>query len=544
MISRDVWVRIGHNHIMWGVRPFPVATVMLTAAWLVSACQSTQQAALPAPSAPLDRSEMEEILATGFSRISSRYLEPVSAGDLALHGLRGLASIDPALGTNVSGGRVRLNVDEDTVASEPAPPSGDAAAWGAVSTRIIQVARRHSADLARIDNEKLYEAVFDGALSSLDLFSRYAGAEEARKNRAKRDGFGGIGILFRMHEGKARITTVIGDTPAARAGLKVGDIISHIGDIPLNGLNRKAVTAQLRGRIGTRVSLKVVRGEDARVRLFHVVRARVILPTVAARTVRGVAIMRISGFNQDTADSIERHLKRQMKLHKGRIRGIALDLRGNPGGLLSESIEVADLFLKRGQIISTRGRHRDSIQYYEASPDDIAPGLPLVVLMDGKSASAAEIVAAALQDRGRAVVVGTTSFGKGTVQTVLRLPNDGEITLTWSRFIAPSGYALHELGVMPTVCTSGAKRGEGAKIVSSALADPLKSTARFTTWREVSVADTKRRKELRRICAPQRRRLRLEHEVALDLINDSDLLARALQLPMDPALARKPGDER
>jgi carboxyl-terminal processing protease len=157
------------------------------------------------------------------------------------------------------------------------------------------------------------------------------------------------------------------------------------------------------------------------------------------------------------------------------MRGIILDLRDNPGGLLHQAVRIADLFIEQGRIISTRGRHRDSLQVFDATPGDITDGAPIAVLINGYSASAAEILAAALQDRGRAVVIGTTSYGKGTVQTVLRMPNDGELILTWARLHAPSGYAMHGLGVVPTICTkadtSTNEPGTANMLVHAALAE-------------------------------------------------------------------------
>ena len=167
-----------------------------------------------------------------------------------------------------------------------------------------------------------------------------------------------------------------------------------------------------------------------------------------------IAYIKIAGFNQDTARTLRKKILIAEQEIGPALRGFVLDLRGNPGGLLDQSVEVSDLFIRRGRIVSTHGRHPDSHQYFEAESDDLANGLPIVVLVNGGSASASEIVAAALQDAGRAVLVGSNSYGKGTVQTVLRLPNEGELTLTWARFHAPSGYALQERGVLPHVCTS------------------------------------------------------------------------------------------
>jgi carboxyl-terminal processing protease len=222
-------------------------------------------------------------------------------------------------------------------------------------------------------------------------------------------------------------------------------------------------------------------------------------------------------------------LKKAKKMLGAKIKGLVLDLRGNPGGLLKQSIRVADLFLAQGQIIKTRGRHPDSIQHYEASGPDLVTGAPLVVLVDGKSASAAEIVAAALQDRGRAVVIGTSSFGKGTVQTVIRLPNGGEITLTWSRLIAPSGYVLHGLGVMPAICTSGANGGQ-LGLIDQALMARMKTSTLMEAWRKVDLKNDSQRKGLRASCPAERRKKSVEVEVASRLIGNRSLYNRALGL--------------
>ncbi|MBI2979125.1 MAG: hypothetical protein HYY38_09990, partial [Rhodospirillales bacterium] len=211
------------------------------------------------------------------------------------------------------------------------------------------------------------------------------------------------------------------------------------------------------------------------------------------------------------------------------MKGVILDLRGNPGGLLKQSVKVADLLLTQGQIISTRGRHADSIHYYEAGGRDLAFGMPVIVLVDGKSASAAEIVAAALQDRERAVVIGTSSFGKGSVQTVIRLPNDGEITLTWSRLYAPSGYLLHGLGVLPAICTSGVKE-DARSVIRARMAQRAKTEEALNAWRLSSAFDDAKRGKLRESCPSQRRQDDLEIEMARQLLGDQALYAEALRL--------------
>ena len=217
------------------------------------------------------------------------------------------------------------------------------------------------------------------------------------------------------------------------------------------------------------------------------------------------------------------------------FKGVILDLRGNPGGLLDQAVIAADLFIPSGTIVQTRGRHPLSVQSYDAQEGGPGEGVPVVVLVDGKSASAAEILAGALEDSGHAIVIGTNSYGKGTVQTVIHLPNDGEMTLTWSRFFTPSGYALHGLGVLPTLCTAKTEQA-GTPI------NPEDFLARATTlphdldaWRRVRVEDTDSRAQLRDIC-PASPRLDLDSDLTLAeaMLSQPTLYQRALSLSTPP----------
>jgi carboxyl-terminal processing protease len=215
------------------------------------------------------------------------------------------------------------------------------------------------------------------------------------------------------------------------------------------------------------------------------------------------------------------------------LRGLVLDLRGNPGGLLDQSVAVADLFVTRGPLVSTRGRHPASRQYYNATPDDIADGLPIVVLVNGGSASAAEIVAAALQDAGRAIVVGSTSYGKGTVQSVLPLPNEGELTLTWAKFYAPAGYTLHEHGVVPTVCTSALGENETNPVAAIRKAALHSESAPIVRKARIAL-DEDGWRELRQTCPAQTNDNKLDIEVAKRLLADPTLYARTLHPAATP----------
>ncbi len=515
---------------------------VVLAGWLAAACAPVHSPAPvdgPSPSLTKQVSKQaeEEIFAVGYASITEKYIEAVSAATLAMEGMRGLGAIDPALTVSRSQGMVVLAASERTVARFQAPADDDVDGWATLTVKISAAGRRMSHELRTASDEKLSEAVFDGVLSSLDIFSRYAGAEEARKNREKREGFDGIGIGLHMEAEAARVTNVMPDTPAARAGLRKGDRITHVDGVSIRGLKRRHMVRRLRGPAHSRVALTVRRDGVAGPMAFEMERQRIVPPTVTERRDHGIVFLTVTSFNQRTASSVAAKLAKALEMVGANPNGLVLDLRGNPGGLLKQSIEVADLFLTQGQIVRTRGRHPDSDQRYEAGGEDMAHGLPLVVLVDGKSASAAEIIAAALQDHGRAVVIGTNSFGKGTVQTVIRLPNDGEITLTWSRLVTPSGYALHGLGVMPTICTSGAA-GDVRKLIAAVLGQKIKIAATRASWRTAGLGEEKQRRSLRAACPAERRREALEIEVARRLLSDRALYGRALDLTAATAQAQ------
>ena len=471
-----------------------------------------------------------ETFAAGFGNIAEKYIETVDVGTMTVDGLRGLGSIDPALTVNRTGGTVVLAAADEPVARFTAPTDDDDVnGWAELAVEVSVAGSRVSRDLREAGIERLYEAVFDGVLSNLDIFSRYAGLEEARRQRAKREGFGGIGIRFSLKNAVIMVVSVMPRTPASRAGIEKDDRVTHIDGIPTKGMKKQEVVANLRGPVKTKVVLTVSRSGVVDPMRFEIDREHIVPTSVTSFEKGGIVFVKVTGFNRETARSMAAKLKAARRKLGKKMKGVVIDLRGNPGGLLKQSIKMADLFLAQGEILRTKGRHPDSVQYYEASGGDLAFGLPVVVLIDGKSASAAEIVAAALQDRGRAVVIGTTSFGKGTVQTVVRLPNDGEITLTWSRFITPAGYALHRLGVRPTICTSGTD-GKAADIIAATFADRVTTSNALTAWRKIGPYDETRRRDLRASCPAERRRRSHEIEVARRLLGDRALYGRALDL--------------
>jgi carboxyl-terminal processing protease len=264
-------------------------------------------------------------------------------------------------------------------------------------------------------------------------------------------------------------------------------------------------------------------------------RAHVVPETVNYRREGDVGYFRIYSFNSETSESLKRAVSDAEQEIGPRLKGLIIDLRDNPGGLLNQSVAVSNLFLTEGRVVSTHGRHPDSHQYFEASGDDITGGKPIVVLVDGNSASAAEIVAAALQDNRRAVVVGSNTYGKGTVQTVLPLPNQGEITLTWARFHAPSGYTLHHLGVLPSVCTSLYRSADEVMQDLRSGKLPMVPTDRRNA---VKPDDTKALDALRKTCPAREQENPIDLEVALRLVSTPDMFASAVRLAEPPQLGQ------
>ena len=526
------------NHlIMEQAHPvLKTARHLIAALVLLSGCTSMPvQQATPVVE-PFPFEAMEKVLTSGFDHISRKYIDEVDMRPFVLEGLRGLTSLEPGISIVEEHGYVSLKHNNKDILSMPA-------AWSHLATMMTLEASRNSTDILGTGVENIYEAVFDGALSTLDIYSRYAGADEAGTNRAKRDGFSGIGIRFNLSNSRVIVTEIFSGSPAQRAGILIGDNLLQVDDTPLSGMSYEEIKTALRGPVDSSVSLTVLRDDTLAIPI-EVLRAHVVPPTVQVDQQNGVLHVRVKSFNQGTASGVARAVQETIGAGESGqgIKGIILDLRGNPGGLLKQSIEVADTFLISGRILNTQGRHPDSIQHYEAAGDDIAQGLPMVVLIDGRSASASEIVAAALQDRERAVILGTASYGKGTVQTVIRLPNNGEITLTWSRFMAPSGYALHGLGVYPVICTSGKPDDIRAYLIS-ALDTATETIEVLESWRDTPLNADKARRDLRTQCPPERHRGTSDVEIARALITDSALYARALELERIRALEGESASE-
>src|SRR6201996_8473396 len=305
------------------------------------------------------------------------------------------------------------------------------------------------------DDSKLIESAISGMLSGLDPHSSYMDAKSFRDMQVQTRGeFGGLGIEVTMEDGLIKVVSPIDDTPASKAGILANDIITMLDDEQVQGLTLNQAVEKMRGPVNTKIKLKIVRkGADKPLDLA------IVRDTIKVRSVRSrnegedVGYIRITQFNEQTSDGLKKSINDiTSQLGADKVKGFVIDLRNNPGGLLDQAISVSDTFLERGEIVSTRGRDPEETQRFNARPGDLTKGKPVIVLINGGSASASEIVAGALQDHRRATLLGTRSFGKGSVQTIIPLgSNNGALRLTTARYFTPSGRSIQAKGISPDI---------------------------------------------------------------------------------------------
>ncbi|MGE4244576.1 MAG: S41 family peptidase [Parvibaculaceae bacterium] len=302
------------------------------------------------------------------------------------------------------------------------------------------------------DEEKLIDSAINGMLAGLDPHSSYMNPKRYQDMQVQTRGeFGGLGIEVTMENGVVKVVSPIDDTPAARAGLLANDLITHLDGEQVMGMNLNEAVDKMRGRVNTKIILTIVRpGKD---QPFDVTLTRDVIRIKAVKYDKegDIGYIRVSSFNEQTQESLDDAMKSLKKDLGTSLKGYIVDLRNNPGGLLDQAISVSDTFLDRGEVVSTRGRNSADTQRFSAQAGDSADGKPVVVLINGGSASASEIVAGALQDHKRAKLIGTRSFGKGSVQTIIPLGSQGAIRLTTARYYTPSGKSIQALGITPDI---------------------------------------------------------------------------------------------
>ena len=314
--------------------------------------------------------------------------------------------------------------------------------------------RIRSQYVEEVDSEKLIEAAINGMLTSLDPHSSYLSAKDFDDMQVQTRGeFGGLGIEVTQEEGFVKVVSPMDDTPADAAGVEAGDFITHVDAESVLGLTLDEAVEMMRGPIGSEIIITIVREGTPEPFDVSIIRDTIKLVAVRGKTVGNTVVLRVTTFNDQTYAGLQTELKKQVEALGGtdKVDGYVLDLRNNPGGLLNQAILVSDAFLDKGEIVSTRGRTEADGERFNAEMGDLTGGKAMVVLINGGSASASEIVAGALQDHRRAVVVGTKSFGKGSVQTLVPLRGDGAMRLTTARYYTPSGRSIQALGVAPDI---------------------------------------------------------------------------------------------
>jgi carboxyl-terminal processing protease len=321
-----------------------------------------------------------------------------------------------------------------------------------------------------VEDKKLLEDAVQGMLAGLDPHSAYLDADSFKDMRVETEGqFGGLGIEVTMENGFVKVVSPIEDTPAARAGVKPGDLIIRLDDKAVKGLTLTEAVRFMRGKPGSDITLTIVREGATKPLKITLTRAVIKIQSVKSRMLEsGFGYVRVTQFQAGTDKGLAEALKKLETENKGALRGMILDLRNNPGGVLNSAVGVSDAFLDKGLIVYTEGRVADSKMKLSATPGDLLNGAPMVVLINGGSASASEIVAGALQDHKRAVIMGTKSFGKGSVQTIIPVSNGAALKITTARYYTPSGRSIQASGIVPDIVT------EEARITKSEAADRLR----------------------------------------------------------------------
>ena len=403
-----------------------------------------------------DPALVADVTATALAFMSPRTLDPVLPSQLTLWGLRGLTTLDTRLTTGLKGGVLSLSSSSATgerlVTQLPAPPEQDLPAWGSVAAAMIRAGWNVSEAVRRSGTPGIIRTFFDEMFNHLDPYSRYASPQETLQDRVERSSEADIGAVLTDRGRHLAFATIAAGSAAADAGIRPGDRLLAIDGEPVSADDLFSTQQSLVGQEDTTVTL-TIRTRSGHEVTLPILRASIAPETVSSQRIGDLLLLRVSGFARNTGDSLARSLRKGLATMHAPL-GVVLDLRGNRGGLLLQAVAAAKVLLPQGVIAVTVGRDPQAGHLFAADGVDQAHGLPVIVLVDGRSASAAEILAAALADQHRGVVVGSATLGKGLVQTIGLLPDGGELLVTWSRVLAPLGWPLQGLGVLPQVCTS------------------------------------------------------------------------------------------
>jgi carboxyl-terminal processing protease len=476
-----------------------------------------------------DQDRLTALYSDALTFIAPRILEEVPVPTLTLWGLQGLSAMDPNLRVAATDGRLQLFRRNEMVLDLAAPKDEAPASWAKAAAVLTAASLPVSAPVRHAADQEVVQGFFDQMFSRLDPYSRYVPPVEAGEDRARRAGRAGLGLTLGQRGALIEVRSVVRDSPAAIAGIRPGDIVAAIDNQRTQDQDPLTIEALLSGAEGSAVTLSW-RGRDGRTRDAQLIRVMVPPETVFAQRFADVLVLRITSFSTSTASHLALSVQDAMS-EPHPVSGIVLDLRENRGGLLRQAVTAADTFLPAGLVATTVGRDPDSMNVWRSSEGELAENVPLVILVDGHTASAAEILAAALADRGRAVVVGSETVGKGMVQTIDPLPDGGELFVTWSQTLAPLGWPLQGLGVLPQVCTSLGQEALNRQVASLSTGfQPMAAAIRRSRAARIPVSASEVL-EIRAPCPASEARA-LDLQAARSLISNPAAYAAALLPPM------------
>ncbi|MFT8518522.1 S41 family peptidase [Acetobacter syzygii] len=413
-----------------------------------------QQETPPSPPLPtVDMPLVHSVIATALEFLGPRTLEAHSSRDFTLWGLGCLTALDPTLTFDSRGTNIQLLAGPMPLLSRVAPPADNVDDWAKLATDFLEAARAHSTAVRSAERDDLLQAFFDELFNHLDPYSRYIGPSSASTDReARTGGEADAGITLAQSGRHIVVSAINANGPAWTSEIDTGDRIIAVNNQLTAGQSVPAVTEWLRGPEDSPLVLRLLSPGRRRAHTVTLRRAKVPPETVFAFASGPIVVLRVTAFSSDTAEEMSQYLDQATQDRN--LRGLIIDLRGNRGGVLQQAVTAAALLLDHGVAAVTSGRDPQSNHIWAVQGGDMTNHLPITVLVDGRTASAAEILAAALADHRRAVVIGSATLGKGLVQTVAQLPDEGELFVTWSRVIAPLHWPLQGLGVMPQICTS------------------------------------------------------------------------------------------
>lgn len=415
--------------------------------------QPASAAAVPDKAPVPDMLMVKSVISTALQFLQPRTLEAHSYRDFTLWGLASLSALDPSLSFDSRGANIQLLSGQTSLLSRPAPTEGSADDWAQIAVDFLDTARAHSLAVRTTSREELVQAFFDELFNHLDPYSRYIGPTSATSDRAARvGGEADIGVSLGQSGRYLVISAINANGTAWTAAIDTGDRLLSVNNRLTAGKTPETVMEWLRGEEDTPVVLRLLTPGQRRARTVTLRRAKTPPETVFAFASGSIVVLRVTAFSSDTAEEMSQYLDQAVQ--DTHLKGLIIDLRGNRGGVLQQAVTAAALLLDRGVAAVTSGRDAQANHIWAVQGGDMTNGLPIAILVDGRTASAAEILAAALADHRRAVVIGSATLGKGLVQTVAQLPDEGELFVTWSRVIAPLRWPLQGLGVMPQVCTS------------------------------------------------------------------------------------------